>query len=511
MKIESKTNYNFQNLPSKNPVFRNRFANQLPKKMSIDGKLDMVRLIEKFNPKNTIVGVLPPVLFYALPEVDREAKIKEIFDVFAQVANEIRNFKPTIDKPYEERRNYRTQDSVDKLKKVFVDLKIINEDSPFNLKFLGDGNYKKAYKIDGVVDPSTNEELCFKVFHVVDKTQEWHKYKTHGNYAEINTSIYWMKNFGFNTQRGKFYFGDVDNGYFLDKYIDEKVGRPKRYVDETIVGVKLTDEFAGDTGHNKLFGYSIDPGGPRVVNRVKNESATARRIYRIVKGTDPKYRQQEWYKILADKRHYDERQKQAGLAIAIKYLENRSKAIDMCLEFNNPFADIGLAYVLKYQRPHNAKRYFETLMKRNNKTTQIVLLNEIPLLARKKVKVDDLDVPKGEIDSNLLYDYYKLAQSLVLPEVEEHLASYIHLLPDDKIIPEAKKLIEKNDYEVNDRLLHKIKYVKDEEFSFGNKMEILNLLEKSDYFKDKESEEVQFLREKLKSVRVYVIRNQLED
>ena len=107
---------------------------------------------------------------------------------------------------------------------------------------------------------------------MVDKTPEWHKYKTHGNFAELNTAAYWMNTFGYNTQRGKFYFGDIDHGFFVDKFIDKNVPPPKKKVDAFEVGLKLTDEFDGDAGHNKIFGYSIDPGGPRIVNRVKNES-----------------------------------------------------------------------------------------------------------------------------------------------------------------------------------------------------------------------------------------------
>ena len=58
-------------------------------------------------------------------------------------------------------------------------------------------------------------------------------------------------------------------------------------------------------------------------------------------------------------------------------------------------------------------------------------------------------------------------------------------------------------YEINDRILHKIKFVKDEEFSFSTKMEIINIMKK--YVTD------EFLLKKLEEVRIYIIRNQLED
>jgi len=191
-------------------------------------------------------------------------------------------------------------------------------------------------------------------------------------------------------------------------------------------------------------------------------------------------------------------------------MKSRSPLVEKCLSFHNQFADVGLGYVLKYLKPHNAEKYFETLMKRNDPTTQTVLLNEIPLLARKKIKIDDLDVPKGEINPERLAKFYKLAQKYVLPEIEQHLASYIHLLPNKMIIPEAEKLISKQNYEINDRLLHKIKFVKDEEFSFGDKMAIIQRLEKETY-PNMPKEQADFLKEKTRMVKTYIIRNQLDD
>ena len=483
------------------PSFKG-LTKKLAHKIYIDGKLDIAKMIEKSQPKNTNVGKLPPIFFNAIKPEERKEKIKQIWKLFCEVADEIRDFRSFLSDNRDEQINRRPQSVVDKLKKIFIDLNLIKKEDSFDLHFLGEGNYKKAYRFDGIQDPKTGERICIKVFHVVDNSPEWHKYKTHGNYAELNISNYWRKTKGVRTQRGKFYFGDIQHGFFVDKYIDETVNKPKKIIDESYIGLKLTDEVKDNIGHNRLYGYSIDPGGPRVVNRIKNESRIARRIFNHIKNTPKKYREQEWYKILAN-RKVNKQHKQAGLAIAIKHLNKRSAAFDTCLDFNDVFTDIGLAYVLKYQKEHNALKYFKILLQRNNPTTQTVLLNEIPLIARKKVKQDDLNVPKGEINSIKLLQYYKIAQENVLPEVEEHLASLIHLLPDEYVIAEAKKLISKNNYQINDRLLHKIKFTKDEEFSFNKKMEILNLLEKTI--------EDEYLKNKLKEVKIYIIRSQLED
>ena len=55
-------------------------------------------------------------------------------------------------------------------------------------------------------------------------------------------------------------------------------------------------------------------------------------------------------------------QNEAGLAISIKHLKRRSEVFNLCLQLNKPFVDMGLAYVLKYLKDANAKKYFEILI-----------------------------------------------------------------------------------------------------------------------------------------------------
>ena len=239
----------------------------------IDGKKDICKVLEETKPSNTYVGQLPPVLFEALDSKRRPEQIKDIYKTFEEVADSIRDFKPSINAPADEYKNRRPKETVDKLKNLFVKHGVLKEDDPFDIVYLGAGEYKKAFKLEGIKDKKTGEELSLKVFHLVDKTPEWHKYKTHGNYAEINTSIYWKKQQGMDTQRSKFYWGNIDNGYFVDKFVDKNVKPPKKIVDEYDYGLKVTDEVKESFGHNKLFGYSIDAGGVRVVNRVKKSSS----------------------------------------------------------------------------------------------------------------------------------------------------------------------------------------------------------------------------------------------
>src|SRR5574344_1003173 len=480
----------------------------MKRQVFIDGKKDISELLGKRDSsKNTHVGELPPFIFYALPKENRPHIIKEFFDTFDKTSDEIRNFKPSLSSPAGEYKNKRPQASVDRLKNLFNKYNLLENPDKFDMEYLGEGEYKKAFKLTGIKDEKRNEEYCFKIFHLVDKTPEWHKYKSHGNFAELNIVAYWKKAVGQETQRGKFYFGDINNGYMVDRFVDETIHSPQRLIDEYNYGIKITDEVKAQSGHNKLYGYSIDAGGSRGVNRIKKGSKTARYVLSLIKEARYEEREALWYRILNDKK-LDKAQKQAGLAISIKHLHmsNKENFVKKCLAFNQPLADMGLDYMLKYLPDEQASKYFEILMKRKNPKTQTVLLNEIPLISRHMLEretLDDLDVPRGEINSQKIEQYYKIAQKYVLPEVEEHLASYIHLLPKDKIILEADNLVAKHNYNINDRLLHKIKFVSEDQFSFSDKMAILDKVEKNSTDN--------FILNKTKSVRTKIIRDSLGD
>ena len=194
----------------------------------IDGKKNVMELLSTRPDKNTRVGELPPVIFDRLPVENREIGIKEILTTFEECANEIREFKSGINAPKEERVNRRPNSAVDKLRDVLTKHKVLDEPEKFDLTYLGGGEYKKAYLMEGLTDPKNGDRVCYKVFHVVDTTPEWHKYKCHGNFSEINIATYWKKQVGNHTQLNKFYAGDINNGYLLDRYIDGTVPKPKK-------------------------------------------------------------------------------------------------------------------------------------------------------------------------------------------------------------------------------------------------------------------------------------------
>ena len=508
----------------------NGLTKSIGKRIYVDGKKNVLEFLEKRDCQvvqegnhikvcynhpyinhthmNTQVGELPPCIFYRLPKDDRPNRIKEIFKVFSECANEIRDFKPALNAPIEERANRRPNTAVEKMRDVLTKHGVLDKPEEFDLQYLGAGEYKKAYLMKGLRDEKTGDRVCYKVFHVVDTSPEWHKYKCHGNYSELNIATYWKKNEGNHTHLNKFYAGDINNGYLMDRFIDHEVPETKRYVDVYDYGVRNIDAVQGAVGHNKLNGYSIDEGGSRVVNIVKNQSKIARYVLRRIKAAPEDYRFVEWHKILRRK-DLDETQKQAGLALSLKHFPNKdqTRLIKECLGFNKPLVDQALGYALKYLPEEQATQHFETLMQRGNDTTQTVLMNEIPLLAKEGMrnkKYDDINVPRAAVNPDIVAKYYDISKKYVNSSVEEHLASYVHLLPTKRIIPEAKALIDRDNYHILDRLLHKIRFISTDEYSFGDKMELIAYVQEKGGKYD-------FINQKAKETRVKVLRDTLSD
>ena len=508
MKI-SAINNNYNNNQNSQPNFTG-MTKLMKRKIYIDGKKDILKLIEKRQEnQSTTVGQLPKGMF-AMLTTDKNARtnaIKDIMKTFGQIAEEIRGYVPGASASGAEYRNKRSNATVQKLKDVFEKHNLKNTNDDIDLEFLGRGDYGSAFRIKGIHDNLTNDDYIIKVFTNADKGPNWHRYKSHGNYAEINTAEYWSNNWGENTQRGKFYFGDINKGFVIDNFIDQKTPQYKKHINEYTSGLKLTDEELANNGHNKINGYSIDWGGVRVVNRIKNESKTARTILNKIKTTDRKFREQEWWNLYYNKTKYNETQKLAGLGLSIKHLppEKQPKYIDFCMKQNIPMVDQSLGYLLKYLPHEQAKLYFEKLMSRNEEVTQTILMNEIPLLARKPLPeaYDDMNVPKDQIFPDKIKTFFDIAKSKAIPETREHLASYVHLLPSKEIMPEFEALLKLNDYNVFDRLLHKIETVPEEEFPSGLKLEMLNELEK--VVKDP------YLKQYTQKVKILTIRKTLDD
>ncbi len=435
----------------------------------IDGQKDIKKIVKEHENRNLILGQIPDFIQAKFPPDRHEECIKEFYDVFGQIVTELRDFDETKVFSIDEIKKRRKNSTKDLYVNLLQKYNLVSPWDDVDIEYLDKGGKGAGYKLTGLRNPNFDEdEYVLKVYHLIEG-RNWQPYKSHGNYAENNSAAYWMKNVGYDTQRGKYLFGDLKTGYMVIKYVDDDVRLPKRNINPYEYGLKCTDENA-DKKHNVCKNYSFDWGGVRVINRIKNESKTARKIYNTIKYTDDKYKIQEWYRLLASKK-YDNSQKNAGLAMAIKHLPgDKTDYIDECIRLNDPYVDRALAYVLKYLSFNDAIKYFEKLVKTDDDITQVILFNEIPLLCMKhrddNIK-DDLQTVRSEILPHRVKAYYDIAEKYALPGSIEHLASFLHLLPKEQFRTYYKRLVTIDNNALHDRLIYKLPNVEPENRFFA--------------------------------------------
>jgi len=432
------------------------------KKIFLDGQRDIEKILAKHPNSRPIVGQLPKYIYSKLPEDKglRSKAIHEILDAFGKVATIIRDYRyPGFSLDESIMNRPVTVNEI--LNEVFHKWDITKEN--IDIMYLNKGGKGKGFKIDGLYDPETEDEYVIKVFHQI-KGECWQSYKSHGCYAEINNAMYWKKQEGLDTNRGKFYFGDMGSGYMLTKYISEDTQIAKRIPDPFQYGIICTDENKV-TGQNYLKGYAYDYGGLRVVNRIKNSNPTARKIYQKIKSTPKTDREIIGIHLLATQRKNRENII-AGVALGIKYLEYKNFYIDTCLKENSPVINKALAYVLKYLPHEDAIKYFEILLQTKDPETQTILFNEIPLLSKKieyKEGLEDaLCYSRNTVYADHVYEFYMLGEKYAVPEAVEHLGSFVHMLPLDKRKQQYIKLTNIDNYDLQDRLIWKL-HLLDEE------------------------------------------------
>ena len=207
----------------------------------------------------------------------------------------------------------------------------------------------------------------------------------------------------------------------------------------------------------------------RVVNRLKNISSEVRKYLKIIRDLPIEKRTEYWISNFYQKQAT--LGKKAGLTLGIKHFDEKSYFLDEVLSMNNYTLNQAAAYVLKYL-PHNESvAYFKKLMQTKDVETQRILLNEIPLLSKKKndnIRIhDDINVALQEIIPERVYTYYKIAEEFVLPESVEHLASFVHLLPRNKIKEQYAKLISFNNTALQERLIWKASYLPEDMRNFA--------------------------------------------
>ena len=504
-------NQKLQNQPqtSASNVHFGGLSRLLSKKIYPDGQKEIMELISQRSPRaSKTVGQLPGYIFDRIVPTQRQKAIPEIMAVFDSVVKSIRDFKPAK----AQSGSYRPQFANDMLTDVFREFGIIDKKDSINLKYLGTGPSSKTFLLEGIGDPKNGDKYLLKVYHELFNPV-WHAAKRNGLYSELNTAMYWRAHEGLETQKGKFFFGSLDSGFMLTKYLDNSVAKPRRVVNPYKYGMvydeRTPKSILLNIHDSTVNGYNYRYSGLAVVNKVKNSSKEARYFmeqvkksgYNVVnkklKGMSPERLEayglaKEGKKlVVTDNKVFENsglimrengeivhvnNQKRlaywkeqmalpkksenmvAGLAMGIKHLpaHSRVECLQECLQYNMPKVDQGLAYLLKYLPNEEAMKYFDILMKRGNSETQTILLNEIPLLSRRKllgVKVaDDINVSPADVVPERVEKYYEMAKQSVNNDAVEHLASFLNMLPETSKYKYYKYLSEIDMKSVQERL-----------------------------------------------------------
>ncbi len=203
-----------------------------------------------------------------------------------------------------------------------------------------------------------------------------------------------------------------------------------------------------------------------LLTELKNTDKVARKELEKNKNMPPEKRIDYWFTRFRLNNSSNRDSVNAGLALGIKYMENKPFYIEKCLKLNSPKVNQALAYVLKYLPHKDAVKYFERLVQTEDRVTQIILFNEIPLLAKRKgpsmEMKDDITATLQEIIPERIHKFYKISEQYAHPETIEHLASFVHLLPRT-IIPKQHALLANIDnYALHERLLYKFAHIPSE-------------------------------------------------
>ena len=408
--------------------------------------------------------------------------IHEIMEAFRSVSKAIRAY--TV-----EDGTHRPNFANDILTGAFRRYGVIKNDETINLRYLGTGPSSKTFVLEGIKDEKKGDEYLLKVYHQLSNPK-WHAAKRNGIHAELNNAMYWRAHAGLGTQKGDFYFGDLDSAFMLTRYLHNGVKPPRKFVDPYKYGIvydeRTPENVLLNIENSTVNGYNYRQSGMAVANIVKNKDKVARYfmeqveksgytvINKKLKQMSPeklaakglkmegkrlvvvdeklfedanlvehngeirhingKKRLEYWNKQMSDPKKSES--KIAGLAMGIKHLpaNSRVQCLRECLQYNMPKVDQGLAYLLKYLPNEEAMKYFDILMRRGNSETQKILLNEIPLLSRRKhtsIKVaDDINVSPVDIIPERVEKYYEIALQSENNDVMDHLASYMKFLPE---------------------------------------------------------------------------------
>ncbi len=388
---------------------------------------DVKKLAEKVC-KNNFVGNLPQEWIEKIPKQQRPQTIKEVFEGF-------RNFAHLVDT--------NPQVALTNLETTLKNAKILSVDKSIKLKFEGSGTYGRVYRLDGLENQKTGEQYVIKMYN-----ENGNHAQANGIFAELNRGgLYWPKAAGNNTQMVRTFFGDLESGFAVNKFIDDSLETPKRIIPSKLVGLESYDDLPKQNLLNNLYslnvinGHVVDHGCLRVVCPELTNSKDARYVIKKIFLTPKDTAFDKWIEFLSNPAYKNDTNVKVALVEALEYLQpsDRTKGFEELLKrfSKNQHIRKYLAKNIKFIQDEDFTQCYSKLWKISETPQKIELLENI-----------------GKLPEKLQRQY--LTQASREKELIFQVVNKFDSLPQDELIPLFNSSIRTSDDESKIKLFQKL-------------------------------------------------------
>ncbi len=333
--------------------------NRVLSKNTYEYTINIEELSEIYPKSNGIVGNLPPAWIAKIPKENREKVIKELFNDLKPIINEFRESE-------------NEQFMQERIKTALIQAGIVKNQENFKMEFLGEGTYGKAYKLNNIL----GADYIIKIFKKLNKNLDKGLDDMHGNYIEQSRALYWQKQAGFNTQMIRFYFGDIDAGYMVNKFIDEDTPKSDKFVYPEIVGLHSSDI---GKEYNEINGTQYDWGGFRII--ISSQRIKDKKIKKLIKD------------------------------ILEKSVNQRKEIFEQYFTSTDKGIKLVLSSMIEYLPEHQRARYFHNLLENADSEVKNALaarIYNLPEEERTSCFRELLENPSNGSVENLAYGIYCL-------------------------------------------------------------------------------------------------------
>lgn len=413
---------------------------------------------------NSFAGNLPSEWIEKIPRNQRGQTIQEVFQGFRKFIN-LLNEKPEI--------------ALSELEVTLKKAGILSAEKNLDLKFEGSGTYGKVYLLDGLENEKTGEKYVIKIFG-----SRGEHAKANGVFAELNRGgLYWPKAAGKNTQMVKTFFGDLESGFVVNKFIDYSIPEPKKIIPSKLLGLESYDDepkfnvLHNIYSENKINGYVVDQGCLRVECPEITTSKDARYVLKKIFFTPKDKISQKWFEFLNSPSYKNNASVRVALIEAIEYLppEDRAGSFNNILEKFSKDKNVryNLAKNIKFIQDSDFADCFQSLWKKSEALEKSELIKNIDILPQniqnryivkaleEKALINQVIERFEKLPQEELIPLFNLAIKTSNDEGKISLFQKMFLLPAEKRLELTKGILQGLEDE------NKLKFIEQKSFLLG--------------------------------------------